>query len=357
MHRLTGEWLTDASCASGTGLMDIARGDWDRDALELAQIDAERLAPIVPVTHRLALHRDRAGSARRHACGDRRRRRSPGQPRPRRGIARHGGMLDRHQRRAAPDRAPAGVDPAGQLFCYALIPDRWILGGAISNGGSVLAWLGATLAPELGEDSSEALLRARRRGPGRQRGPDHAPLPARRARPTLEQPGPRRLRRPAPVARPRAHGPRRDRGRLPAARARARLAHRGRPRGDECGRRAALPETRWWRQLLADVLGVEIGYCAGPQGSALGAALIGRLALGHIDSVAHAGELVSVTSATSPIPTRPPSTLRCARCSPPSTTTSPPPFAPCRGGSREQRTDRDRVRRPQPAAARAALRR
>ena len=33
MHRLTGEWVMDHSCASGTGLMALQTLDWDEQAL------------------------------------------------------------------------------------------------------------------------------------------------------------------------------------------------------------------------------------------------------------------------------------------------------------------------------------
>jgi gluconokinase len=32
------------------------------------------------------------------------------------------------------------VDDAGRLFCYALTEDRWVLGGAVNNGGSAVRW-------------------------------------------------------------------------------------------------------------------------------------------------------------------------------------------------------------------------
>jgi gluconokinase len=50
------------------------------------------------------------------------------------------------------------VDPSGRLFCYALTEDRWVLGGAVNNGGSVVRWAALALAaadgpPPRGEDA------------------------------------------------------------------------------------------------------------------------------------------------------------------------------------------------------------
>jgi len=58
----------------------------------------------------------------------------------------------------------------------------------------------------------------------------------------------------------------------------------------------------FWRQLLADVLGMPIGFPAGEQGSAVGAALLGHVALGHLDSVDDAAALVRVAEVVRPDP-------------------------------------------------------
>ena len=53
------------------------------------------------------------------------------------------------------------VDPAGRLFCYALTEDLWVLGGAVNNGGSVVRWAGQAFAapfdalPAEGEQADE----------------------------------------------------------------------------------------------------------------------------------------------------------------------------------------------------------
>jgi gluconokinase len=52
------------------------------------------------------------------------------------------------------------VDANGALFCYALTDDLWVVGGAISNGGSVVRWAGDALAPDLGGDDAVVDLAA-----------------------------------------------------------------------------------------------------------------------------------------------------------------------------------------------------
>ena len=43
------------------------------------------------------------------------------------------------------------VDERGRVFCYMLSEGRWVVGGAINNGGVVLQWAQEALAPELGD--------------------------------------------------------------------------------------------------------------------------------------------------------------------------------------------------------------
>ncbi|MGX6447262.1 FGGY family carbohydrate kinase, partial [Patulibacter sp. S7RM1-6] len=50
LHRLTGEWVVDHSLASGTGLFSVHELAWDAEALEVAGIEAGRLARPVPTT-------------------------------------------------------------------------------------------------------------------------------------------------------------------------------------------------------------------------------------------------------------------------------------------------------------------
>jgi gluconokinase len=55
-----------------------------------------------------------------------------------------------------------------------------------------------------------------------------------------------------------------------------------------------------WRQLLADVLGMPVGFPEGHEGSSFGAALVGMEALGVIPSIDVAADLVQVRSTVRP---------------------------------------------------------
>jgi len=168
VHDLTGAWATDHSIASGTGLMALASRDWDPGALAYAGIDASALPALVPTDAALPLAARAADALGLPAglpvvvgAGD-----GPlanvgaGAVRP--GVAAcsagTSGAL-----RVVVERP--SVDPGRSVFCYALTPGRWVVGGAINNGGVVLDWAADALTPDLGPEPHEALLALAARAP------------------------------------------------------------------------------------------------------------------------------------------------------------------------------------------------
>ena len=57
-----------------------------------------------------------------------------------------------------------------------------------------------------------------------------------------------------------------------------------------------------WRQLLADALGLPIGFPAGHEGSSFGAALLGMSALDLVGGLERAAELVPIEAVVEPDP-------------------------------------------------------
>jgi gluconokinase len=55
-----------------------------------------------------------------------------------------------------------------------------------------------------------------------------------------------------------------------------------------------------WRQILADALGMPVGFPAGHEGSAFGAALLGMQALGLVESIDVAADLVRIDDVVEP---------------------------------------------------------
>ncbi|MGW0583533.1 gluconokinase, partial [Streptomyces sp. NPDC002920] len=143
LSRFTGRLVTDLSCASATGLLDIHTGDWHGPALEAAGVRAERLPELVPPTTTFPLLPGPAAEFGLPAglpvvagAGD-----GPlanlavGATAPATAALSLGtsGAL-----RVVRDRP--GVDDRCRVFCYLLADGLWVLGGAVSNAGVVAQW-------------------------------------------------------------------------------------------------------------------------------------------------------------------------------------------------------------------------
>lgn len=303
LAHLTGEWVVDHSSASGTGLLELATLGWDAEALEIAGVTEGQLPRLVESTHVAALTlaaADELGLAAGTPVvaggGD-----GPlanlgvGAVRP--GVAAcsigTSGAI-----RVAVERP--SVDPLGRVFCYALARDRWVVGGAINNGGVVLGWAGDALAPDLGDHPEDALIDlADAVAPGSdgllmlpyllsERAPHWSPIP-----------------RGAFVGLTRAH----RRGHLVRAALEgvclqlALVLHSVQAAGNEVTEIRAtggFARSPVWRQMLADVLAMEIGFPAQAEGSSFGAALLGMQALGMLDSIDVAAELVRIDEVVRP---------------------------------------------------------
>jgi gluconokinase len=149
---LTGTLATELSSASGTGLLDMATRAWSPAALELSRVSLDQLPEILPTTATLPLA---TATARR-----------VGLPA---GIPVVVGAADGPLGNLGTGAIAPGVtglslgtsgairmavdeprvDDDGTLFCYALTESVWVLGGAISNGGVVVRWAGESLAPDV----------------------------------------------------------------------------------------------------------------------------------------------------------------------------------------------------------------
>ncbi len=142
---LTGEAVLDHAGASATGLFNLSDLDWDDEALSLAGIDRDQLAPLVPTDH--VLDGLTAAAAGRTGLP----RDTPVVAGATDGIMANLGVGAIGDGIGALTVGTSGAirvivdepvtDPAMRTFCYALTPGRWCVGGAISNGGLWLTWL------------------------------------------------------------------------------------------------------------------------------------------------------------------------------------------------------------------------
>ena len=196
------------------------------------------------------------------------------------------------------------VDPRRRVFCYALVPERWVVGGAINNGGVVLQWAAEALAPDLGSgrEAARALVEVAADAPAGSAGLLMLPY-------LLSERAPRGsgLQCGAYVGLTRQHG----RAHLVRA-AMEGVCHQlalvlqsMRDAGNEVREIRAtggFARSALWRQILADALGLDVRFPAGHEGSGFGAALLGMHALGLIESLDVAADLVRIEDTVHPDP-------------------------------------------------------
>lgn len=145
LFRLTGLLLTDWSTASASGLLDIARHEWDSSALSACGITAEHLPRLVSPRHIMSRWRAEISEATGIpgdtpiivGAGD--------APLANIGVgATANGTLALNIGTSAAARAlitQPQIDPAGRLWTYVADVDHWVVGGIIGSGGIVYEWL------------------------------------------------------------------------------------------------------------------------------------------------------------------------------------------------------------------------
>ncbi|MFI5399884.1 MAG: gluconokinase [SAR324 cluster bacterium] len=283
--QLFGRWRVGLSMASGTGFLDQDTCAWDAEVLKAVGLNPERLSPLEPLHAGLrGLGRDAAvrlpalaetpffpalGDGACNTVGS--------------GACGHGqGALmvgtSAALRVMFPDNAPPA--PPG-LWRYLLDRRRALIGGALSNGGNLHAWLLRTLRIDEPRDVLERRLEAAQPGGhgltmlpflAGERNPDY-PLDA-----TGLVAGLRLASTPFDIF----HA-----GLEAVAFRLAAIADRLRDAGCEPARYVAsggLLHSPAWARLLADVLGRPLTLSPLQQATARGAALVALEALGAVPS-------------------------------------------------------------------------
>lgn len=304
--------VVDLSCASATGLYDVHARRWDPEALQVAGVSAGQLAEVVPTTRVVGALRAEVAHATGLPEG------TPVVAGASDGVLANLGVgavaegvaavsLGTSAALRAVRHRPA-VDPAGRLFCYALTDELWVLGGALNNAGSVVRWAAQAFRsgpPETGEaaDALDArLLDEAARVPAGSAGLLCLPyLLGERA------PWWRSGLRGAYVGLRRDHG----RGHLVRAAVEGVCQQLALVRDAFEPAGVAVTEVRatggavaapLWRRVLADALDLPVRVAESPEGTGLGAALLGFHALGALDDLRAAAALVGVGEPGPPDP-------------------------------------------------------
>ncbi len=166
-RKLTGQWVVDRSIASGSGLYNSSKLEWDRDLLAYLHVSESYMPQVVSTTYSQPLLGEVArrmglpsgipvvigagdGVLVNVGIGAVR----PGQMSATIGTSGAVRMLADKPR----------TDEKGRTWCYNLTDDVWVLGGAINNGGIALRWIRdefgqkeQELAEKLGVDAYDLL--------------------------------------------------------------------------------------------------------------------------------------------------------------------------------------------------------
>jgi gluconokinase len=307
---LVGELVVDHGLASGTGMFDLRGERWDADALAYAEVSAGQLPRPVPTVTSMPLRAEAAGQlglpdGTPVVIG------GADGPLANLGVgAIRPGSVACSIGTSAAVRAVADaptVDARGRAFCYVLAPARYVVGGAVNNGGIVLDWLADAVAPDLAAHAARAgrsvaatLLDVAAGSPAGSRGLLFLPYltgeraPHWSALPRGVYLGLTRDHRREHLVRAAVEGVC-----LQLAVVLGSLEEAG-VEVREIRATGGFARSALWRRILASAFARPVGFAASPEGSSLGAALLGMAALGLLDSLDRAADIVTVASTEHP---------------------------------------------------------
>lgn len=143
-EHFTGEWVVDKSVASSSGIYNVEELAWDKDILRYLGISEDYMPRVVSTTYRQAILP--ATAERMHipvgipiviGATD--------------GVLVNVGIGAVRQGQISATIGTSGalrmltktpkVDLQGRTWCYNLTDDMWVAGGAINNGGMILRWI------------------------------------------------------------------------------------------------------------------------------------------------------------------------------------------------------------------------
>jgi gluconokinase len=310
---LTGRWIMDRSIASGSGMYNQLALEWDKELMQFLGIAADSLPEVVSTTYSHPLSAEAAqrtglpsGLPVVIGAGD--------------GVLVNVGVGAVQPGQMSATIGTSGAvrilsdrprtDEKGRTWCYNLTDDRWVLGGAINNGGIVLRWLRDNFgqaeqaeAKKLGVDPYALLTQAAGKVPAGSDGLILLPLLLGERAPYWNA-----------DARGVLFGLTLGHGRNHLIRATMEgicyqmnsillvLEQVAGPAGD-IRVSGSFTRSEFWLQVLADVFGKTLQVPNISEGVAFGAAVLGFVSAGVLNDIADTGNLVAVEKSVQPAPT------------------------------------------------------
>jgi gluconokinase len=294
LARLGAPPVVDHSIASGTGMLDVRRREWDDQALALAGVAPTQLSPLVPTT--AVIEAAELDVPLVVGGGD-------------------GALANLGAGAVVPGTAALSVGTSGavrvvtpepvtdggaSLFCAVLDDTHWAVGGAITNGGLVLRWLRDQLFTTGTPATYEQLTAAAQTTPPGAQGLVFVPSLAGERAPEWDGHvggslhGLDLRHGAGHIVRAAMEGVALQLRRVVDA-----MAHAG-VTIERIHATGGFTVSALWLQILADVLQREIVVPAESEGSSIGAVLLGMVALGAAANVDAAGLLVPVGDVVAP---------------------------------------------------------
>ena len=275
--QLTGELATDFGMASTTGLLNIHKLEWDSSALKHAHVSATDLPQLVAPTYHAPLRKDLADALGMPVlpviCG--------GSD----GVLANVGSSAALSGSAAITVGTSGAVrltsneplldvPRGRTWSYLLTPGQYVSGGAINNGGIALQYLQSNLFSEV---STEALISEASQVDLKDTRPLVLPYFSGERSPHWRSDAVGTI-----------HGLTLEHSRAALVRSvleavcfcLADIWQILDPKTDTIFLSGGICQSRFWSQMLADVLGTQIVLVDAADASAVGAAMLGTVALG-----------------------------------------------------------------------------
>ncbi len=310
-YRFFQEYVIDYSIASATGLFNLEQLDWDDEALKIAGVTANQLSKPVSTTHMMtglkAPYIEETGltSSTNFIVGA-----SDGVLSNLGVNAIEPGVVavtigTSGAIRAVTDRPV--TDPKGRIFCYALTEDKWVVGGPVNNGGITFRWVRdqfaaseTETAKRLGIDTYEILTRiAEQVNPGADGLLFHPYLAGERA--PLWNSDARGSFFGLAMHHKKEHMIRAVLEGVIYNLYSVLLALEeliGEPK--QIKATGGFARSALWRQMMADIFNQEVTVPESYESSCLGAIVLGKKALGEIDSLSIVSDLVGDTFSHQP---------------------------------------------------------